>query len=69
MDNCPHCGASLIGDEIPEEMREHYSPPYHWRREIGVEHSEIYDGIYYWMCPDCKGEWGGYRALGKGNEV
>jgi hypothetical protein len=57
LDNCPHCNASLIGDPIPEDIREHYSPPYHWRREIGMEYPEKYDGIWEWKCPDCGGTW------------
>lgn len=57
MNNCPHCKVSLIGGEIPEDMREHYMPPYVWRREIGIEDAEIYDGVLEWMCPDCKGTW------------
>jgi hypothetical protein len=60
--NCPHCGVSLLGGLIPQEQAEYFSGT-HWKREIGVEISEIYDGIYYWYCPDCKGEWGGYRSL------
>lgn len=30
-DRCPHCNASLFGEEIPEDIRAHYSPPYRWR--------------------------------------
>jgi hypothetical protein len=59
--NCPHCKTSLLGGPIPEDIKEHYSGNY-WKREIGVEISEIYDGVYYWECPDCKGTWGGYRS-------
>jgi len=44
--------------EIEEDMKKHYSPPYRWRREIGIElaydHPKHYDGISYWQCPDCK---------------
>lgn len=57
MNNCPHCSVSLIGEPIPEDIRQHYSPPYHWRREIGIEDPDKYDGIWEWMCPDCKGRW------------
>jgi hypothetical protein len=62
MDNCPHCGVSLIGDPIPEDRQKYYSPPYFWRREIGVELPEKYDGVWYWQCPDCKGAWSGEVA-------
>ena len=57
VDNCPHCGVSLIGEEIPEDIRQHYSPPYVWRREIGMEYPEKYDGIWEWKCPDCEKTW------------
>lgn len=57
MDNCPHCKASLLGDPIPEYMREHYSEPYFWRREFGIEYHEKYDGVWEWKCPDCSGTW------------
>lgn len=56
-DNCPHCNASLIGDLIPEDMRQYCDPPYRWRREIGIEYPEKYDGVWEWQCPDCKGIW------------
>lgn len=58
MDNCPNCGASWIGGEIPEDIREHYSPPYIWRRDIGIDggYLGIYDGIVAIKCPDCKSE-------------
>ena len=57
MDNCPHCNVSLIGDEIPVEHREYYSPPYVYRREIGLEYPFKYDGVWEWACPDCNGTW------------
>jgi hypothetical protein len=67
MNNCPHCGVILIGDPIPEELNKPYTyqgktyKPYgdstHWRREIGIEYPEKYDGVWEWMCPDCKGVW------------
>lgn len=60
MDNCPKCNVSLIGDPIPDDIKEHYSAT-HWRREIGVEIPELYDGVWYWKCPDCGHGWGGAR--------
>lgn len=54
--NCPHCNASLIGDKIPEDLVQHYQGT-HWRREIGIEYPEKYDGIWEWQCPDCEGRW------------
>jgi transposase-like protein len=50
MDNCPKCNSSWIGDPIPENIREHYSPPYCWKREIGISWN---DRVQQWMCPDC----------------
>lgn len=55
-DKCPHCGVSLIGDPIPDDIKEHYDST-HWRREIGIEYPELYDGVWEWECPDCKGRW------------
>lgn len=46
-DNCPSCRVSLIGDSIPENIREHYHPPYVWRREIGIEDPEMEKGLKY----------------------
>lgn len=54
---CPHCNVSLLGEDIPEEIKEHYKPATKWRREIGMEYPEKYDGIWEWMCPDCEGTW------------
>jgi hypothetical protein len=62
LENCPHCGVSLLGDPIPANIVDQYSGT-HWKREIGVVDMFKYDGTYYFMCPDCKGEWGGYRAF------
>lgn len=60
--NCPHCNVSLLGTPISKENQKFYSGKF-FKREIGVEISQFYDGIYFWICPDCKGEWGGYRSL------
>jgi len=67
LDNCPHCGVSLDGGPIPEELNKPYEYqgeidyPYgkdaRWRREIGMEYPEKYDGIWEWKCPDCKKTW------------
>lgn len=66
-DNCPHCGTSLIGDPIPDNIRQYYHGT-HWRREIGMEYPEKYDGIWEWKCPDCSGVWPSEVALLKGEE-
>jgi len=58
VDNCPHCGVSLIGEPIPQELLDKgYYSTTHWRREIGMEYPELYDGVWEWMCPDCNGKW------------
>ena len=53
---CPHCGTDLQGDEIPGDIKKYYSGT-HWRREIGMEYPEKYDGVWEWQCPDCNGTW------------
>lgn len=62
--NCPHCKVSLLGDPIPDEHLEYYAGSY-FKREIRVEDPEKYDGIWYYFCPDCKGEFGGAREWRK----
>lgn len=49
-------------DKSDAELRAYiaqcYSPPYKFSRLIGVElpydHPDHYDGVSFWMCPDCK---------------
>ena len=55
--NCPECGCSWDGGDIPEDIREHYSEPFKWSRVIGIEDPRIYDGVSWWMCPECKAKW------------
>jgi RNA polymerase subunit RPABC4/transcription elongation factor Spt4 len=47
----------MTDEQIEENVKSHYSSPYRWRREIGVElaydHPKHYDGISMWECPDC----------------
>ncbi len=53
--NCPHCGVSWDGGDIPEDIREHYSEPYKWSRLILVQmqgDDPSKDESYY-QCPDC----------------
>lgn len=56
MKNCPNCKSSWIGEPIPEDIRQHYSPPYYWSREIHIDggYLGIYDGSVAIRCPDCK---------------
>jgi predicted RNA-binding Zn-ribbon protein involved in translation (DUF1610 family) len=56
-DPCPHCGADMRGDPIPDELRQHYGDSTHWSRRIGVEIPNAYDGALFWQCPDCGGQW------------
>lgn len=53
---CPHCGANLIGDPIPERLRANYSAPYHWRREIMIVDPDK-DMVVAYECPDCGKRW------------
>jgi hypothetical protein len=41
-------------EQVEQSMKECYSPPYVWKREIGIEILGQYDGISYYQCPDCK---------------
>lgn len=39
-----------------------FSRPYapdqtHFRREIGYEDRDVYDGVLFWFCPDCGHAW------------
>ena len=47
----------MTDEEIEKDMKEKYSPPYRWGREVGIElswdHPNHYDGVSYWQCPDC----------------
>lgn len=60
--NCPHCNVSLLDQPIPAEHQHMYAGTY-FKREIGVEFSHKYDGIWHFKCPDCGGTWGGYQQL------
>lgn len=44
---CAQCGADWRNHEA--------GPPY--KREIGVEVRGVYDGVLYYVCPDCKAEY------------
>lgn len=54
-DTCPYCNADLRTAS--------------GRREIGHEIQGVYDGVLYWMCPDCSYAWPRFtdtKASGKG---
>lgn len=59
---CPN-GCDLRGVEIPEEyLREGYYGPWegekrYYSRMIGYEIQGLYDGVAFWMCPDCGIRW------------
>lgn len=62
---CPHCKSDQTGPEIPLDVREQYDPATsHYSRTIGVEISEIYDGILFFECPDCHGRWHAFTDEG-----
>lgn len=52
-------------EELRAFVEESYSPPYKFSRLIGVQlpydHPEHYDGVSYWMCPDCKHQWSRFK--------
>lgn len=50
-------------EEIEQYVKDSYSAPYRWGREIGIEFQGEYDGISAWQCPDCKYTWN--RFTGK----
>jgi hypothetical protein len=54
---CPVCKCSWDAGDIPEDIREHYSPPYKYSRLIGIEDPKMYDGVSFWKCPDCNSVW------------
>ena len=47
------CWQGMSNEKIEQYMKESYSPPYRWRRQLGIEVEGLYDGISYWKCPDC----------------
>jgi hypothetical protein len=53
-ENCPSCNVDLDSGPIPENIRQHYSPPYRWSRTIGISNG---DDIVAWKCPDCGWTW------------
>ena len=54
MKECPECGGSWVGEEIPAEYRGWYSPDRtHYSLLVGVY--DLYqDRTVEWMCPHCK---------------
>ncbi len=56
-ENCPKCGVSLQGEQIPEESRELFGGATRFKREIGYVFQGLYDGILCYGCPDCGAAW------------
>jgi len=44
---CPLCSADL-SYEVDGQI---------YSRGIGVEIPGVYDGVLFWLCPDCDGTW------------
>lgn len=51
-ERCEKCDADFDGGPIPEDIRQHYSPPYRWSRRIGI-YDRFSDRTIEWECPDC----------------
>lgn len=66
---CPACLSSWDGGEIPENIRQHYSPPYRWKKVIGVEIPGVYDGVHHWACPNCLSTFPRWRESADGVAV
>lgn len=49
---CGACGADFDGGPIPENIRQHYSPPYRWSRRVALVDRDL-DRQVAWKCPDC----------------
>lgn len=71
--SCPVCGEDLRDKDIYTHFLERYGDvqkaketaafygatpenPKSFSRMIGIETSQ-YDGVTWWMCPDCKARW------------
>lgn len=50
--HCPQCNSNWHYQEIPEDIRDRYSPPYFYSKVVACS-SWGYDRTLYWMCPDC----------------
>ena len=55
-DTRPYCNIDFDGGPIPEDIREHYSPPYRWSRKIGI-YDRNKNAAVAWKCTDCGEEW------------
>jgi hypothetical protein len=48
---CPHCGVSLIDDEIEPSRRKYFGGRTHYSKLIAVD---IDDRIDHYVCPKCE---------------
>lgn len=48
---------TMSEEQLKQYVKNCYSPPYRFSRLIGIEDPTIYDGVSWWMCPDCKVTW------------
>ena len=54
--HCPHCAASLVGEEIPPEYRETFGGETRGSRLI-ARVDPVRDRVVEWECPDCHARW------------
>lgn len=54
--SCPHCDADMSGEKMTAAQRESHGGT-HFSRTIGVEIRGVYDGVLFWLCPDCDRPW------------
>ena len=55
-DPCPHCGADLTGEPIPEPDLKYFPGRTHFPRVGITVHPDSGEFIAY-RCPDCNGTW------------
>ncbi|WP_027416259.1 hypothetical protein [Aneurinibacillus terranovensis] len=54
-ERCPKCNANLTGEEIPDELKEHYAGT-HWSKKIIIAPYIGADSVAF-QCPYCKHQW------------
>ena len=54
-EECPHCGANLIGQEIPKNVQYMFGGAKYGLRVIGIERLGD-DYVSSYRCPDCGAE-------------
>jgi len=57
---CPKCRADLGYEDKDDDAVTWYT------RAIGIEVRTVYDGVLYWRCPECDGQW---HYWAKGTEL